>query len=170
MAIKASDCFRLGSISKTHGVGGRLVIRTEFDLELAEFEEPVFVVKDGLPVPLFFEDITEKSFDTYIVKFELIETPECAQEFVGCEVLAPKTIIEQPKINFLTQIRGIEVYDKTIGFLGKCTEIEPIPGNPLMVIDTGQGQIFIPTADEWVVEFVPNKKIVLDCPEGLLNL
>jgi 16S rRNA processing protein RimM len=170
MAIKASDCFRLGSISKTHGVGGRLIIRTEHNLELAEFEEPVFVVIDGLPVPLFFEEITEKSVDSYIVKFEMIETPEKAKEFVGCDILAPNHMADQGKINFMTQVIGIEVHDKNSGFLGICNEIEPIPGNPLMIVDTPKGQLFIPLADEWVVEFVPNKRIILDCPSGLFNL
>ncbi len=170
MAVKASDCFRLGSISKTHGVGGRLVIRTEYNLALAEFDEPVFVVVDGLPVPLFFEEIIEKSFDSYIVKFEIIDTPEKAKEFVGCEILAPKRITGQGNIDFITQVIGIEVHDKKAGYLGICGEIEPIPGNPLMIVDSPKGHFFIPIADEYVVEFVPNKRIVLECPDGLLNL
>ncbi|MDD2562729.1 MAG: hypothetical protein PHU27_00740 [Salinivirgaceae bacterium] len=170
MVIKASDCFLLGSISKTHGVNGSVVIQTEHNLELAEFEEPIFVVIDELPVPLFLEEITEKNSGAYIVKFELINTPEVAKEFVGCKVLAPRTIIDQNNLNLLTQIKDIQVSDIHYGIIGTCTAIEPIPGNPLMIIDTPKGQIFIPIAEEWIVEFIPNKSITLNCPEGLLNI
>lgn len=170
MVIKASDCFLLGSISKTHGVGGSVVIQTEYNLELAEFEEPVFVIIDGLPVPLFFEEITDRTNNSYIAKFELINTPEKAKEFVGCKILAPRTIIDQKNINLIAQLIDIQVFDTKHGYIGICTEIEPIPGNPLMIIDSPKGTQFIPITEEWIVEFIPNKKIILNCPEGLLSL
>ncbi|HPW65768.1 MAG TPA: hypothetical protein PLY32_00065 [Salinivirgaceae bacterium] len=171
MSVKVSDCFKLGSIHKTHGVSGRLIIKTDYNLELLEFEEPVFVVVDGLPVPVFLEEITERTFDSYIVKFELIDTIEKAREFVGCDILAPKHSANHERIDFITQVIGIEVHDKKHGFLGVCNGIETIPGNPLMIINQENGnQLFIPIVDEWVIDFTPSKRIVLNCPQGLLSL
>ncbi|HOG20311.1 MAG TPA: hypothetical protein PKW37_07715 [Salinivirgaceae bacterium] len=171
MSVKVSDCFKIGSIHKTHGVSGCLIIKTDYNLELIEFEEPVFVVVDGLPVPIFLEEITEKTFDSYIVKFELIDTIEKAKEFVGCDVLAPIHSANHGKIDFIAQVIGIEVHDKKHGFLGVCNDIETIPGNPLMIINQeNDNQLFIPIVDEWVIDFTPGKRIVLDCPQGLFRL
>lgn len=171
MLIKPSDCARLGTVAKTHGVDGAVVIRTDHNLEKAEFEEPVFVVIDGLPVPLFFEEIVERTRDSYIAKFEMIDTPERAKELVGCEMLGPRRIVEQDHLDLFTQVRGLQVIDANRGPLGVCTDIEPIPGNPLLVVERPDGEaIYIPFATEWVRDFVPGKRVTLECPEGLDQL
>ncbi len=170
MSIVVSDCFKIGSITKTHGVNGRLIVRTDFNLELLEFDEPVFVVTDGLPVPLFIEEISEKTHDSYLVKFEFLNSANKAKEFVGCDILATTKVAERNDIELITQVIGIEIHDKTHGFIGICSAIEPIPGNPLMIINKDNNQLFIPIVKEWITEFVPNKRITIDCPAGLLNL
>jgi 16S rRNA processing protein RimM len=168
MTLKTTDCIRIGTISKTHGVSGRMIVKTEYNLELANFEEPVFAVIDGLPVPLFLEEIEEKNGTSYIVKFELINNPDKAKEFIGCELLGSRIISGQEKINFMSQLRGFEIYDVNYGKIGICKSIEPIPGNPLMIVETETESIHIPIVDEWITEFVPNKRLTVKCPQGLL--
>lgn len=170
MTIKVSDCFKAGAIIKTHGLNGGLVIRSEYNLELLELDEPVFVIVDGLPVPLFINEIIEKNYNSYIVYFDFVETALKAKEFVGSDVFAPKHILSNQKIDFISQVMGIEVFDKSIGYIGICHDIELIPGNPQMIVNNSGTQFFIPIVDEWVVELVPNKRIVLDCPQGLFNV
>lgn len=170
MNIKPADYIHIGTISKTHGICGRVIVRTEYNLELAEFDEPVFVITNGLPVPLFIEELEEKSTDSYIIKFEIINTPEKAKEFIGCVIFGPRTILNQGQLNFIPQLRGIKVIDTKIGHIGTCLSIELIPGNPLMIIETEKGIIHIPIVDDWIAEFIPNKHLIITCPDGLLSL
>lgn len=170
MDFKLSDYIQAGTISKTHGICGRVVLKTEYNLELAEFEEPVIVISDGLPVPLFIEDIEEKSSDTYIVKFELINKPEKAKNFIGCSFLVHRIILNQEQLNFIPQLRGLKIIDSKTGLIGVCLSIEMIPGNPLMIVETKNGLVHIPIVDEWVAEFVPDKYLKINCPDGLLAL
>ena len=167
MTVKVSDCIRIGTISKTHGVNGRVIVKKECDLELEKSDEPVFAIIDGLPVPLFVEESEERDTNSCIVKFELINTLDKAKEFLGCEIFNSQTSINS---NINSQLIGLEIIDINFGKIGNCISIEPTKSNPLMIVETVSETIYIPIVDEWITEFVPNKHLVIRCPEGLLTI
>ncbi|HON18549.1 MAG TPA: hypothetical protein PK990_05190 [Salinivirgaceae bacterium] len=168
--LKPADCFPAGKITRTHGLNGAVVFKTVHNLETLDFDEPVFVQIDGLPVPLFLEEFIEHSNESYIIKFELLDSIDEAKRFVGCDVLLPKKILENDEFGLLFSLRNLDVYDLQVGYLGKCVGFEPIPGNPLLLIEDQGKQRFIPFADEIIVEIVPHTKVVIQCPPGLLDI
>ncbi len=169
-SVKPADCFNAGKIIRTHGLNGAVVVKTDHNLELLDFDEPVFVVVDGLPVPLFLEELIERNHDSYIMKFEFLENIETAKRFVGCDILVPRKILDLDEMAFIHSLRGLGVFDQQIGYLGRCTGVEPIPGNPLLVVENEQKQFYIPFAEDLIVEIVAKNRVTLRCPPGLLEL
>ena len=54
--MRKEDCYYLGKITKTHGFKGNLILHLDTDEpELYENLESVFIERDGMLVPFFFE-------------------------------------------------------------------------------------------------------------------
>jgi len=171
MTLNVSDCISIGTITKTHGFNGRVILKKKYNLELKVTEEPVFAIIDGLPVPLFIEELEEKNSDTYIAKFELINTIEKAKEFSGCEIIASQAILKKEKNKFHSQLIGLEIIDQIFGKLGICKSIESTKGNHLMLVETENAEtLYIPFVEEWIAEFKKNNHLIIKCPDGLLTI
>jgi 16S rRNA processing protein RimM len=58
-----------------------------------------------------------------------------------------------------------------MGKIGEIAVVEDFGGNIVFTVMMNGKEILIPFHDELLVEFNPKKKlIILDCPEGLLEL
>ena len=52
--ITREDCSVVGTITKTHGLQGNVIITTDTDLLERYADEPVFILLDGAPVPFLY--------------------------------------------------------------------------------------------------------------------
>ena len=97
--LKKEDCYWLGTIIKTHGIKGELVLKLNNLLaeDLIEMES-VFLEVEGLLVPFFIEDIYAVTSQTCIVQFEWLDTENKSTEFTGCRVYTDKKITDTPRI------------------------------------------------------------------------
>ena len=95
--IRTEDCIPVGKIIKSHNLQGEVVIFTENDLLEEYAEEPVFISLEGAPVPFFIanEGISVRNRNTYIVKFDFVDTLEQAERLIGHEVLLPKNLFPE---------------------------------------------------------------------------
>lgn len=169
--MKIQDCVQLGTITKTHGVDGKLILNTEVNLDTKDFRESIFVDFDGLLVPFFLKAYDLKRNDQYIIDLELVRSMNEATEIVGCDVYVSKDdTVLQEQFDF-SQLIGIVLIDQKNGEIGQCARIESIAGNNLLTVDTANGEILIPFVEDFIVEFMPEENyILLDLPEGLLEI
>lgn len=171
--LKKEDCYRLGTIIKTHGIKGELVIRLNYLIaeDIIEMES-VFLEVEGLLVPFFIEDIHSVSSQSCIIKFERLDTEEKALEFTGCNVYSDNIKPENPDATATPeQFTGYSIKDSETGFSGEISEVLDVTDNPLFrVLHEGREQL-IPAQQEFIIRIDTKKKIIfVRLPGGLLDI
>jgi len=107
--------------------------------------------------------------DHLIFKFQGVDTISEAEKLAGAEVSIPfeqRAELADDEV-YQSDLIGCEVFEATGRFLGVVTEFEETGGTPLLHI----GDLLIPFAKSICVKIDPaNKRIVVNPPDGLLNL
>jgi 16S rRNA processing protein RimM len=107
--------------------------------------------------------------DHLIFKFQGVDTISEAEKLAGAEVSIPfeqRAELADDEV-YQSDLIGCEVFDATGRLLGVVTEFEETGGTPLLHI----GDLLIPFAKSICVTIDPaNKRIVVNPPDGLLNL
>jgi 16S rRNA processing protein RimM len=169
--MDTSSCFKIGYISKTHGLKGGVTVNFS---EAGEFDslESVFVeVKHSL-VPYFIESYSDRG-DKGFIKFEDVNTFEQAEALKGCSIYLPKTV--RPKLKrgdfYNDEVVGFEVEDLHMGILGNITEIIESGANRLLSIDRSGKEVLIPVNGPFIKSVNKSKKkIQTELPDGFLDL
>jgi 16S rRNA processing protein RimM len=165
------DCVLLGTITKTHGVDGKLVLVTKANLETKDLREPIFIDIDGLLVPFFLLSLDEKRSGQYILELELVPDLEEAAKLIGHEVYIESADAVLAESFDLSSLEGLLIIDQNAGELGPCQRVEEISGNYLLIVEVDGQEVMIPFAEEFIVEiFHEENYILLDLPEGLVEL
>lgn len=171
--MQKEDCFYLGKITKTHGFKGNLILHLETDEpELYEKLESVFIEKDGILVPFFFEFAQPYSKGKLLVKFEDI-SPEEAQRLVNRAIYLPMdTLPELDGTDFYYhEIIGFTVIDSKHGDIGIIKSVNDSGAQALFEIKSDRKEILIPVVDEWILEVNRKEKFIkIETPEGLVDL
>jgi 16S rRNA processing protein RimM len=173
--IDLKDCIEIGYLSKTHGIRGELIARLN-DLSTDDILEMelVFVIIDGLPVPFFIEEFSERNHDTILLKLEEIDSETEAKKIVDKKLFISNKYISGKTIQSLQLTKkyiGYAVIDIKAGQLGILNNIIHNPQNPLIYITKGIREIYLPLQEKFIEEInEPEKKIIVCCPEGLLSL
>jgi len=172
--LKKEDCYRLGTVIKTHGIKGELLVKLNnlsFPEDIIRMEL-VFLEVEGLLVPFFIEDIHSVSSQSCIMKFEKLDSEEKAVEFTGCNVYSDIIKPENPDATATPeQFTGYSIKDTETGFSGEISEVLDVADNPLFrVVSEGREQL-IPAQQEFIIRIDTKKKIIfVQLPEGLLDI
>ncbi len=171
--MQKEDCYYLGKITKTHGFKGNLILHLETDEpELYENLESVFIEKDGMLVPFFFEFAQPYSQGKLLVKFEDI-APEEAERLVNRQIYLPlETLPELDGTDFYYhEITGFKVIDSKHGKIGEIQSVNDSGAQALFEIRSANKEILIPVVDEWIKEVNRDEKFIkIETPEGLIDL
>jgi 16S rRNA processing protein RimM len=172
--IDLSDYRIAGTITKTHGVHGQIILQlNNFSFEDILIKEAVFIEMDGLPVPFFIEEITQRNNNSVILKIDDISTEEKAREFIEKQVFV-KPVRVQKKIKSLDksiELIGFEVIDKIFGKIGILDEILDSQFNPLLRVLNGKKELLIPYHAEFIIKINSKlKTIIVKTPPGLIDL
>lgn len=119
-------------------------------------EEPLFVMLDGLMVPLFIEDMPRRGQ----VVFADVDTPQRAEMLVGCELFTRGGEDEE---------EDFEGWEAVLGeFRGRIIETPHVDDvNPLFVVEVDGREVLVPAA---LAASVDGHTINFDVPEGLMGL
>lgn len=169
-----SELISIGVLSKLHGYKGAYQLYSERTIDDdIENRESVFLEIQGLLVPFFIELVNVTSDNTAVIKFEDIDNPETAKEFVSCNVfVTPKkkssgTSKKQKEEDF----KGYTVIDKVQGNIGAVNDILNYNQNILLSVMKGDNEILIPVSEEIIQSIDPKKReIHINAPEGLIDL
>ncbi len=172
--MQKKDCFYLGKITKKFSFKGEVLIYLDTDEpELYDEMESVFVDINNNLVPFFIESSSVHRNDFLRVKFEDVDTEEAADEILGKHVYLPLTMLPELEGDkfYFHEVIGFEIEDKTLGIVGKIESINDTTAQPLFEVKQGVREILIPMIDQFLVKIDrANKKIIMDLPEGLVDL
>lgn len=168
-----SELLSIGVLSKLHGYKGAYHFYSDRAINDIENRESVFLEIQGLLVPFFIESINVTSDNTAIVKFEDIDSPETAKEFVACNVFIPaeKKSPKATKRKEEEDFEGYLVIDKAYGLVGEVKEILNYNQNILLSVVKDGNEVLIPVSEK-IIQSIDKKKreIRIDAPEGLIDL
>lgn len=172
--IDINTCELLGTLAKTHGINGSLILRLS-GFETQDIKEPdtVFIEIDGLLVPFFVESFRDLSSREIIISFRDIDSADKAAELTDFPLWIPDNCITSRLKNQLpeAEIIGYQVVDKQLGPAGTVTEMIDIVQNPLLKVFHNDREYFIPFHQDIVVGIDNVKKTILvDLPEGLFEI
>jgi 16S rRNA processing protein RimM len=169
--MNRDDQILLGTLAKTHGVGGELILRTvEAAAEPDEEWELVFLRIDGIPVPFFIESLREFREREWLLKLKWYDTRDRAEKLVGATVWIPAGWMGRVQNDLSPgELKGFVFKDKNTGMTGTVTAFLDIPGNPVFELKTGGKKILVPAREEFIREVDPaGRRIIFDLPGGLI--
>lgn len=172
--MRKEDCFYLGKIAKKFSFKGEVLVYLDTDEpELYENLESMFVECGKHLIPFFIENSSLHKNDLLRVRFEDVKTEEEADEIVGNAIYLPLKML--PKLTgnkfYFHEVIGFEVEDKRHGLVGEIQSINDTSAQPFFEVLNGDTEILIPMIDHFLVKIDrENKKVLMDLPEGLIEM
>ncbi len=171
--MQLQDCYYLGTITRTHGLKGHLVVKLDTDEpEIYDKLESVFIDFNGIPVPFFIEECQSLNNDSLKIKFSDVSVE--IQNMIGKDLYLP--------LNTLPKLKGKQFYyhevidfnlkDENHQIIGKITEINDMSAQALFNIQLpDERSLFIPIINDWIMEVNRDEKFIsMNLPEGILDL
>ncbi len=172
--MRKDECFYLGKIAKKFSFKGEVLAYLDTDEpELYENLESVFVECNKHLVPFFIETSSLHKNDFLRVRFEDVTTEEEAEALLGNDLYLPLSML--PKLSgnkfYFHEVIGFEVEDQRLGVVGKIQSVNDSTAQPLFEVLNGAVEILIPMIDHFLVKIDrENKKVVMNLPEGLIEM
>ncbi len=164
-------CLLLGTISKTHGVRGELIIRiSNPSFEPDENWESLFLQIDGILVPFFISSLNAPKADEWIICFEDYDNKDIVQNFVGLSVWIHKDFLAKVADEIdMDELAGYVLINLTTGKQGLITDFMDIPGNPVFEVTIEGNKVLVPAQDELIEDIdLENQQLIMKLPEGIL--
>jgi 16S rRNA processing protein RimM len=172
--VNLNDCIEIGQFTRLHGYKGQVILKlNSFNFDEIEDMEWVFVLIDGLPVPFFISEFSERNSESLLVNLEDIRSIDKAKPLVNAKVYIKVQDLKtngKPKSRFPLSI-GYKVIDKTKGYIGIFDSFIDNADNPLLCIMNNKKEILLPLQEEFLISIDDNlKEIIVNCPSGLLDI
>ena len=174
--ITESEVYKIGTLTRTHGVRGELAFQFTDDVWDRVDADYLFLRLDGLLVPFFLEEWRFRSDSVALVKFEDIDSADAAGQLVGAEVLFPKALtpedIDEEDLTWQHFV-GFEVMNAPEGaLLGTVSAVYDQTANILLEVTAPEGgSVLIPAHEDFVLRADHHdRRLYVDVPEELLNL
>ncbi len=174
-ADSTGDLIIVARAVRTRGLKGELVadLLTDFPERFENVTRLLGVAPGGEREEFELEEYWFQN-ERVILKFEDYDTVETANRLVGFEFGLPEAEqVQLPSDEFYEwQLAGCSVEDAQGSVIGTVRAVMRTGGVELLVVDDGQDhEHLIPMAREIVVNVdIPGRKILIDPPEGLLDL
>ncbi len=172
--MRKEDCFYLGKIAKKFSFKGEVLIYLDTDEpELYEDLESVFVECNKNLIPFFIQNSALHKGDFLRVQFEDVDSEQEADAILNCEVYLPLKMLPKLEGNkfYFHEVVGFEIEDKRVGVFGKIVSINDTTAQPLFEVLNGEVEMLIPMIDHFIVKIDrENKKVMMDLPEGLVEM
>ena len=171
--ILEEDVYRIGSLTRTHGVRGELAFQFTDDVWDRVEADYLFLRLDGLLVPFFLEEWRFRSDSVALVKFENIDSADAAAQLVGAEVLFPKALtpedVDEEDLTW-QHFMGFEVIQD--GLLGTVTAVYDQTANILLEVTTPDGgSVLIPAHENFILRADHrDRRLYVNVPDELLSL
>jgi 16S rRNA processing protein RimM len=181
VATQESANVTVARILRPHGIRGEVAceILTDFPDRLTQLSSAELWDGKNAPrkVPVRKCWISRSRGGQAIFHFEGSDSISHAKKLVGLEVQIPfsrRTALGSGSY-YVSDLAGCEVFEKGGARIGLVKDVqftgENIAGTPILVIDSHQGELLIPLAQDICVNVDTNaRRIEVALPEGLLDL
>ena len=172
--IPYSDVYKIGTITKAHGLQGEVVFNFSDDIFDTTDADYLIIDVDGILVPFFISEYRFRSNASALVKFDCIESAEQTQQIVGCDVYFEKSKAQEVDTDemSLNYFIGFTMLDDQGDKIGKITDIDDKTDNWLFVVERDNGdEALVPAQESFIVDINHEKRtMTMDLPIGLLDL
>jgi 16S rRNA processing protein RimM len=161
----------VGRIGRLFGTDGGVMVSLYASFpDDYTIEEPLFVVIDGLAVPLFSSSFERRGQAGAVVHFDDIDTEYRAEEYlVGREIFIQDAEEEPDDEFFMEDLIGFAVAVE--GRKGSLVDYYDSEANPLFEIELDGRRHLIPAQEEFIAHIdFEGRSIKFVLPEGLLDL
>lgn len=172
--MEKKDCFYLGKIVRKYSFKGEVIIKLDTDQpELYQKMDAVFVDLGKNFIPFFIENSLLQKGNQLRVQFEDVYTEKDAEALMKSNVYLPFSLL--PKLTgnkfYYHEVIGFTLEDMHFGIVGQIVSINDSTSQPLFVIKKDDSEILIPMIDDFIQKVDrDNKKIIVDTPEGLIEM
>lgn len=164
------ETYKIGTLTRTHGIGGELSMTFTDDVWDRADADYVFLEVDGIQVPFFLEGWRFRSDSVALLKFQDIDSSEDANEYVGADVYFPHSLTPEPDEDdeyTWRHFTGWQVVDAQAGPIGIIDYVEDSTVNTIFCVD---GKL-VPANEDFIERIDAKERIVyMTLPEGLLDL
>ena len=172
--IRKEEVYKIGIFNKPHGIHGELSFTFTDDIFDRVDCDYFICLLDGIFVPFFIEEYRFRSDSTALVKLEGVDTAERARMFTNVDVYFPIEHVDEAEPGELSWnfSVGFRMEDSAHGDLGEVADVDTSTVNTLFVVERPDGEeLLVPAQEEFIKGIDQERKlIVVDLPEGLLNL
>ena len=164
----------VGTIARAHGLRGQVIVNPETDFPAERFQAgaELFVERSGSVEPLRVTSVRFQQ-DRPVIGLEGIDSIDDAEQLAGLELRVPRErLMALPAGTYYRHdLIGCRVEKSDGAAVGVVRDVDATGGGSRLVVDGGGGKILIPLADEiCTIVDIDHKRIVVDAPEGLLDL
>lgn len=164
------DTYKIGTLTRTHGIGGELSMNFTDDVWDRADADYVFLEVDGIQVPFFLEGWRFRSDSVALLKFQDIDSSEDANEYVGADVYFPHDLTPEPDEDDEYTWKHFTVWqvvDSVCGALGEIDYVEDSTANTIFCIE---GKL-VPATEDFIERIdAKERTIYMNLPDGLLDL
>jgi 16S rRNA processing protein RimM len=169
--MNSNTLFKIGYISKTHGLKGEITAVLESEIDLSDHEVLVIEVKSGF-IPYSVESISGQALKPFI-KLEGVDTIDAASALKGGSLYISKA--ERAKLSrgefYDDEVVDFKVNDSRLGDLGRVKEVQSHGANRLILILHGSKEILVPVNGPFIKSINKSKKTIqLELPDGFLEV
>ena len=172
--IREEDVYKIGALTKTHGVSGELSMTFTDDVFDREDAEYVVCLVDGIFVPFFLEEYRFRSQTTVLVKFEDIDSEAQARRMIGVEVYFPKALTGDVYEGEYTwqYFTGFSITDSRHGEVGTVMNVDDSTMNVLFDVRDASGREMLVPAAENLIDGIDHKerRLYMTLPDGLMDI
>jgi 16S rRNA processing protein RimM len=160
---------------RTRGLKGEVVadLLTDFPERFDGLESLVALAPNGARKVVELEDFWFQN-NRVVFKIKGFDDVDVARELIGYEFCVPETQLVELAAgeHYDFELEGCVVQDLNGARIGQVRAVLKTGGTAILVIDAGDGrEVLVPLAESIVVKVdTVEKKIVVDPPEGLLEL
>ncbi|MDR1811140.1 MAG: ribosome maturation factor RimM [Prevotella sp.] len=172
--ISYDEVFKIGKLTKPHGVKGELSFAFENDIFDRAACPYLVCMMDGILVPFFVEEYRFKGSETALIKFEDTDTEEQARRLSGAEVYFPKSYLdgeEEQTEQGWDFFMGFGIEDEQLGYIGVIEAIDQSTVNTLFLVRRNSEEWIIPAAEDLITGIdAPRKILKMNLPDGLFSV
>lgn len=173
--IRREQLTEVGSTLKTHGVKGEISLLLDDDLAPDDLRCFIFEI-DGLFVPFFAETTRPRGGDSWLVKFDGINSERDAESLCRHSIYALSDELpgyeEDPDGVNLYDLVGFTLLNDDDSTVGTIDDIDDSTANILLLVTDAAGNtIYVPFVEDLITALdIDNCSITMNIPNGIINL
>ena len=114
--------------------------------------------------------------NTYIVKFDFVDTLEQAERLIGHEVLLPKNLFPEIEEDGeadvdIETLKEFEVEDERSGRTGRLLDVADYSGNVVLTVSIMNKEILLPFSENYICKIdFEHSRLLVQIPRELVEL